>query len=247
MKNLVKTALVAFVALFANTFAVAQDAQPVKEETFKMHLNQNVSFYNFDDGQIVEWDTTLGFKLDDNIKVDVELPIYNQTVCNNTSTGLGDANVDFTIENVFTFGKVAIDLTAGVGIPLGGDYSSSETVFAFGGVGKYSWDKFNLTQSVKYHLVDDYTYMPILGGFVNDNVFEGQTSLNYAASDKFTIGANCGQYYTDGESTITAGPSVSYVLTNNIDLHGSVDFVLNDDLNVENMDTVVSFGVGFKF
>jgi len=247
MKNLVKTVLVAFVALCTNTFAFAQEVQSVKDDAFKMHLNQDISFYNFDDGQIVQWNTNLDFKLDDNIKVDVSLPVYNQATSDNSSTGVGDVDVDFTVENLFTLGKVAIDLTAGVGIPLGGDYSSSETVFAFGGLVRYSWDKFDLSQSAEYHLVDDYTYMPILGGFIYDNVFEGQTSLKYKATDEFNIAANCGQYYTDGQSTITVGPGLSYVLTNNIGLHGSVDFVLNDDLDVENMDTVVSFGVEFKF
>lgn len=247
MKNSIKTALVAFVALFTNTFVVAQEVQPTKCDTFKMNLVENVSFYNFDNGQIVQWNTNLDFKLDDNIKVDVALPVYNQATFINSATGVGDVDVTFTLQNVATFGKVSVDLIAGVGIPLGGDYSSSEAVFTFGGNIGYEWDSFSLSQTVKYDLVDDYTYVPVLGGFVSDNIFEGITTLKYKASDVFTVAANVGQYYTDGESTITVGPAVAYKLANNIDLHGGVDFILNDDLNAEDMDTVVSFGVGFKF
>jgi len=247
MKNSIKTALVAFVALFANTFVVAQEVQPAKCDTFKMNLVENVSFYNFDDGQIVESRTNLDFKLDDNIKVDVSLPLYNEVLDTNSSTGVGDVDVTFTLQNVATIYKVSVDLIAGVGIPLGGDYSSSEAVFAFGGVVSYKWDSFSISQTAKYNFVNDYTYVPILGGFIYDNMFEGNTKFSYAASDVFNVSANVGQYYTDGQSTITAGPSLTYTVTNNIDIHGGVDFVLNDNLDLEDMDTVVSFGVGFKF
>jgi hypothetical protein len=248
MKNSIKTALVAFVALFANTFVVAQDAQPAKTcDTFKMNLVENVSFYNFDDGQIVQSTTNLDFKLNEKVKVDVALPIYNQSTFINSATGVGDVDVTFTLQDVASWGKVTVDLIGGVGIPLGGDYSSSEAVFTFGGNVGYAWDSFTFTQTVKYDLVDDYTYVPILGGFVSDNIFEAITTLKYDATSDFSVAANAGQYYTNGESTITVGPSVAYKVTNAIDIHGGVDFILNDDLNAEDMDTVVSFGVGFKF
>ena len=93
MNKIIKTALVTFVALFANTFAVAQDVQP-KQDDFKINLTEQVSIYNFDNTLITQWDTKLDFNLDNNVKVDVTLPVYNDD-SSGTSTGIGDVGVDF--------------------------------------------------------------------------------------------------------------------------------------------------------
>lgn len=249
MKNFSTVVLSALVALFANGFAIAQEAQAKEDccaDTFKISINEEVTIYNFDAGLITQWDTTLGFKIDENIQADVNLPIYNDNVSGNT-TGLGDVQVDLTYKKAFTFDKVWVDLVGGVALPLDGDYSSSDATFSGGAVFGLSWGDVDVNQTVKYTLVNDYTYMPVFGGFVEDNVFEATTSVKYKVSDKFKVGGELSQFYTDGQNVIVVGPNASYNIANNVALNAGVGFAVTDDLEFEDMDTVMKFGVGFKF
>lgn len=253
MKKFSTIVLSALVALFANGFAMAQEAAQNKEsccaDTFKISINEEVTIYNFDGGDITQWDTTLAFNIDENIQADINLPIYNNSDNNfsDYSTGLGDVQVGLKYKKAFTFDKVWVDLVGGVALPLDGDYSSSDATFSGGAVFGLSWGDVDVNQTVKYTLVNDYTYMPVFGGFVEDNVFEATTSVKYKVSDKFKVGGELSQFYTDGQNVIVVGPNASYNIANNIALNAGVGFAVTDDLDFEDMDTVMSFGVGFKF
>lgn len=249
MNKIIKTALVTFVALFANTFAVAQDVQPKRErrqDDFKINLTEQVSIYNFDNTLITQWDTKLDFKLDNDVKVDVTLPVYNDD-SSGTATGIGDVGVDFTYDNAFEFFGFAVDLVGGVSVPLDGVYSSSDCTFSGGVVLTQTWDSVDFSQSAKYTLVNDYMYMPVFGGFVDDNVFALETTVKYNVSDKFAIAGNVDQFYAEGQNVITVGPSVSYNFAHNIAFNAGVAFAVSTDLDFEDMDTVTTFGLGFKF
>jgi hypothetical protein len=257
MKNLVKTVLVAFVALCATPFAVAQEVEAAKpqrepgqrqraDQGFKMNLTEQVSIYNFDSGTITQWDTKLDFKLDNDVKVDITLPVFNDDSQVN-STGVGDVNVNLTYDNAVQFLGFSVDIFGGVGVPLDGDYSSSDCTFSGGAELSATWEAVDFTQSVKYTLVNDYTYMPVFGGFVEDNVFALESTLKYNVSEKFGVCGNFDQFYTDGQNVITVGPSVTYNFAHNIAFNAGVAFAVSADLDVEDMDTVTTFGLGFKF
>jgi hypothetical protein len=249
MKQISNMLVVAFVALFANGFAMAQEAQGKEDccaDTFKIGLHEDVTIFNFDGGLITQWDTTIAFKLDADIHASVNLPVYNDNV-SDSQTGIGDVQVDLTYKKAFSFDKIWVDLVGGFAVPLDGEYSSSDCTFSGGAVLGFSWDEFDFSQSAKYTLVNDFTYMPIFGGFVEDNVFQATSSLKYKVSDKFKVGAEASQYYTDGQNAIVVGPNMSYNINENIAFNAGVGFAVTDDLDFEDMDTVMNFGIGFKF
>jgi hypothetical protein len=108
-------------------------------------------------------------------------------------------------------------------------------------------DKFDVTQSVKYYLVDNYTYTPYLGGFVDSNYFEGKTSVKYHVADQLTLGANVDQYYADGQKSVLVGPSVEYQVSSKLTANAGIGFAVVDDLKFDSLDSVITFGLGFKF
>ena len=89
--------------------------------------------------------------------------------------------------------------------------------------------------------------MPYLGGFVDSNVFEGNTAIKYNASTDFSVSANMNSYWSDGQKSILVGPSIQYEASSNITLNAGVGFSVVDDLQFDSLDSVITFGLGFNF
>lgn len=247
--------------------AFAQEVQkPV--DTFKINLSEQVSFFNLESDTITKIDTSLGFDILDNLNINLSLPVYNDNnttsspqeiawqlnngIAGDDGTGLGDGIVQLkysALRGIDVFGTKSgnINLIGGVQIPLDGEFSSSDFTY-FGGLEfNFTKDKINFSQDAKYFLVDDYTYNPYLGGFVGDDIIQGETSLTYSCISDFNFGVHVTQVYSDGQKAVLVGPVVEYSVTNNLSLEAGLGFAVVDDLKYDNLDTVLSFGLGFKF
>jgi hypothetical protein len=245
MKNIFKTLAVVFVALFVNAVGFAQEPVPaVAEKEFKVNFTEQASIFSLTNDTITEVTTILDFNLLDKLDASVSLPLYNTT----TGTGIGDVDVALTYKNALTiFNDISVDFIGGIKVPLSGEYSSDEFAYFGGASFGVTKDKVDISQSVKYYLVDNYTYMPYLGGFVDSNVFEGNTAIKYNASTDFSVSANVNSYWSDGQKSILVGPSIQYEASSNITLNAGVGFSVVDDLQFDSLDSVITFGLGFKF
>jgi hypothetical protein len=245
MKNIFKTLAVVFVALFVNAVGFAQEPVPaVAEKEFKVNFTEQASIFSLTNDTITEVTTILDFNLLDKLDASVSLPLYNTT----TGTGIGDVDVALTYKNALTiFNDISVDFIGGIKVPLSGEYSSDEFAYFGGASFGVTKDKVDISQSVKYYLVDNYTYMPYLGGFVDSNVFEGNTAIKYNASTDFSVSANMNSYWSDGQKSILVGPSIQYEASSNITLNAGVGFSVVDDLQFDSLDSVITFGLGFKF
>ena len=153
-----------------------------------------------------------------------------------------------TYKNALTiFNDISVGFIGGIKVPLSGEYSSDGFAYFGGASFGVTKDKVDISQSVKYYLVDNYTYMPYLGGFVDSNVFEGNTAIKYNASTDFSVSANMNSYWSDGQKSILVGPSIQYEASSNITLNAGVGFSVVDDLQFDSLDSVITFGLGFKF
>ena len=267
MKNIFKTLAVVIVSLFVNAVGFAQEPQVVQtapENTFKVNFTEQASVFSLTNDTITEVNTVLDFKLLDKLDASVSLPLYNATnnpsaaqetawQLNNgtfgtTGTGIGDVDVALTYKSALTlFNDISVDFIGGIRVPLSGQYSSDGFVY-FGGTSfGVTKDKIDISQSVKYYLVDTYTYMPYLGGFVDSNVFEGNSTIKYNASTDFSISANVNSYWSDGQKSVLVGPSIQYEASSNISLNAGIGFSVVDDLQFDSLDSVITFGLGFKF
>jgi hypothetical protein len=54
-------------------------------------------------------------------------------------------------------------------------------------------------------------------------------------------------YWSDGQKSILVGPSIQYEASSNITLNAGVGFSVVDDLQFDSLDSVITFGLGFKF
>ena len=267
MKNIFKTLAVVIVSLFVNAVGFAQEPQVVQtapENTFKVNFTEQASVFSLTNDTITEVNTVLDFKLLDKLNASISLPLYNATnnpsaaqetawQLNNgtfgtTGTGIGDVDVALTYKKALTlFNDISVDFIGGIRVPLSGQYSSDGFAYYGGASFGVTKDKVDISQSVKYYLVDNYTYMPYLGGFVDSNVFEGNSTIKYNASTDFSISANVNSYWSDGQKSVLVGPSIQYEASSNISLNAGIGFSVVDDLQFDSLDSVITFGLGFKF
>lgn len=263
------TKLVSIFSVFGITTALyAQEVAAQTTNTFKMNLNEEVSIFNLENGTIVSVDTSFGFDLTNEIGVNLALPIYsdnntagspqeiawqlNNGIYGDDGTGLSDGIVEFNYAaaknfNFFGMDNTKFDLIAGVQIPLNGEFSSSNFTYFAGAKFSFSKDKLNLSQDFRYFLVDDYTYTPYLGGFVDGDVIKADTEITYSYMKSLSFGVDLVQVYSDGQKSVVLGPTAKYDVNSALTLEAGLGFAVVNDLKYDDLDTVLSFGIGFKF
>lgn len=264
MRNSFKTLCMIFVICFINAVGFTQEVAVASEDAFKVNLTEEVSIFNLTNDTITEVNTSLEFALSEKIQVSLSLPVYSSTndpssarelswqldngTFGSTGTGLGDLDVAFTWKNLATIlDDVWVDAVGGVKVPIDSTYSSDNFAF-FGGVDfGFTRDKVDFSQSLKYYLVDKYTYMPHLGGFVDSNVFAGKTTAMLDVGNKLSVGVVVDEFFSDGQKTVSVGPVVEYAVSSNLNLHAGVGFAVVDDLQYDSLDSVITVGLGFKF
>ena len=264
MKKILNTVFAAFISVFVTTATFAQEETTKNEFDFKVDLTEELSFFNLDNGTITEWNTnfTIG-DVFENGTLDISLPIYNDPntaqcgselswqlnngVYGNSGVGVGDIGIKVKYADAFKLDKIAFDVVGGIKVPLDGAFSSSDVTPFVGLEFDIPVETFVVTESVVYNFVDNYTYNPLLGGFVDSDVLESTTTISYVVSDKVSVSANVNAVFADGQSAVVVGPSVKYSLNNRIEAHAGIGFAVVDDLDFDELDSVVSFGIQFKF
>ena len=256
--------LVSFVSVLAvSSMSFAQDKTEDCCAPFKINFHEQVSILNFENDTISEYRTNLDVALTERVSIAVGLPIYNDgnpassaeeiawQLNNGTfgegGTGVGDIDVSVKYGRAFNALGLDFDVVAGGKVPLDGQFSSSDVTFFGGVVFGIRKDRVNFDQSLKYFIVDDYTYTPYLGGFVDDNIFEAISTLSYDVCKNASVGCMVIQNYSDGQRSVFVGPCVEYAVDNNIHLNGGFGFAVVDDIRFDSANNVVTAGLSFKF
>lgn len=239
------------------------------EKKFEINLSSAVSLYDFSDGSITEVDTEVIFDVSDKIKLGFGLPIYNNSndyyspqnlawllnkgLYGKTGTGLGDLDI-FTVVNLIDgkceylkTDKVWLDFTGGIKVPLDGTYSSDDYVPHLGLDIGGKWGSVSLSYGFEYQIVDDYTFSPALGGFVDGDIFESNAILAYDFTNDFTAYLKGTQYNWDGDSMFLFGPGFDYKFSKNVSFNGEIAIPTTDDNSNGDLDIVFTTGVGFEF
>jgi hypothetical protein len=251
--------------------AAAQEAQPAKEccEGFKFDLASDVSLYNFEDGNIFAVTEKFTYTVDEKIKLGASVSLFNDQnksfnprefawqlndgVNDVSGTGIGDVDFFLTynlLDSKCDFLKTdfaTLDFIVGGKVPVQGAYSSSDVVLYVGGEAGVAWGNIALNQNFTYSFVDGYTYSPVFGGFVNDDVYGGVTTLSYVADKDFVVSVNAEQQYFGSNSAFLVGPEVSWTFCKNATFNASVDFPVVYDAPSADLNVVVSAGIGFQF
>lgn len=263
------TKLGSIFSVFAvSTSLYGQDVHTQVSNTFKMNLSEDVSIFNLENGTIVSANTSFGFDLTNDIGVSLALPIYsdnndsgspqetawqlNNGTFGEDGTGLSDGIVEFNYaaaKNFTFFGmeNTKFNLLAGIQIPLNGEFSSSDFTYFGGAELGFTKGKWNFNQDFRYVLVDDYTYTPYLGGFVDDDVMKAGTELTYSCLESFAFGVEVTQVYSDGQKAVVVGPVAKYDVNSALSLDAGIGFAAVNELKYDDLDTVISFGLNFKF
>lgn len=238
-----------FTALFVSTVLSQATPVPTTNE-FKFVPTIDTTIYSFKSSDtLVEVTPTI--VLPDvlhEISITVSLPIYTQS----ESTGVSDLalNADTSVWNGSLFGgKSTWSLNAGVLIPLASNiYTSTSLVPTLGTSLDVSWDKFSIVQSAEWVVVaNGSSYNSLLNSQVSSQWFSGETNLNYELSDALTVGVRVTeQWITTGEWTVLAGPEVSWEPATNWAVSAGVGIPVYQN-TTEELNTVVHFGVSFKF
>lgn len=250
------------VLMMVNAFSFAQEVEKINSVSPKFNVSEKISYFNFTNEDIVEYDTNIAFKLADKLNVDLSLPVYddennpsngfertwqlNNGVYGKGGVGVGDLDANLTYDAATVY-DINIKLTAGVGIPFGTEFDSNSPVIHGGFIFGYGKDKWNLSQSVEYFVVDDYAYDPFFGGFVDCNYFELNTKISYSWNNAFSLCGNVEQFYSDDQQMVLIGPSFEYHLSDNVDLNAGVLFSAVDELNYDSLNSVISAGFSIKF
>ena len=225
-------------------------AAPAKADAFALDFSAQTDFYNFDEGLVVITPSA-GFKLFEVLDATVSLPVYNDTEV----TGIGDVNFDVeygvlqTKQGLLWSDSSSLALNGGVGLPLGGDYSSDNMTFTFGGEFGLDWGKVAFDQTASYLInTGGEVYVPTFGGFVNENVLSATSSLSYNFTDSFSIGVDFSQFYAGDAKYLSLGPTVGLDLGKTATLDLSVGFPVDQqDMPYGDCDFTISAGLGFQF
>ena len=266
-----KYSLAYLAAVLSCGVAAAQETQPAKEccNGFKFDLASDVSLFNFEDGNIVAVTEKFAYTVDEKIELGASISLFNDQnksynpsefawqlndgVNDVSGTGLGDLDFSLTynlIDSKCDFLKTdfaTLDFVVGSKIPLQGAYSSSDVVVYVGGEAGVAWGNIALNQTFTYSFVDEYTYSPVFGGFVNDDVYGGVTTLSYVMNDEFVVSVNAEQGYSGSSSVFLVGPEVSWNFSKNAIFNASVDVPVVYDAQSADLNVVLSAGISFKF
>ena len=268
MNNFFKT-VSALVSVFITTISFAQaPAEPAAccDKEFKIDWTATASLYDLDAGNIFVIDNRFSTKITDQFTVGVGVPIINNDNQASASglawqlnnggpefSGTGFSDIDFFFGYDLWNGKCSlfeadaqVDLIGGVKAPVDGNFSSSDPVFYVGGVAELSKDKWSLTQGAKYEFVDDYTFNPVFGGFIDGDVLALDTKFMYSVNDGIDLGVVANQQYTDGSGVLLLGPAMN-AKWNSLDIDISLGFAVVDDIPYDELGAVVSFGIGYTF
>ena len=186
------------------------------------------------------------------------LPVYGTTgkykVADDTGNGVGDIRIelhDHLIKSidfkVLGSDSAWVDTMAGLGIPLDGEYSSAGEVLTLGGELGLAWGRTKLSHTIRYSFVDEYTYVPGLGGFVNGNNYFGSTRLSFQPYDRVDLFVKLDQYMGDGMENIYVGPGVKCKLFSGCSVFGEVGMPFGGDFKGGSPDLNASMGIQLEF
>lgn len=257
-----KTAMIYLAALLSfGTVARAEEAsvqpepapcasQCATQSSFALDFSVDADYYAFTD-EIVVITPEIGFAgVLENLDLTVALPLYNDSV----TTGLGNLNfgADYTLFNgkcgFLAADSASLGVNAQFGLPLDGEFSSDDPVWALGGDLSLGWGKIAFHQTAEYQFESGSVFLPQFGGFVDGSVFSADSTLAYSLTEDFSVGALFTQDYLDGGAEVlTLGPSATYKVHGlNFDL--AVGFpVVQEDMPYGDSDFTVSAGLGFQF
>lgn len=255
----------------ANLFAQAQSQAPAAEpaiacDKFKIDWTVSASIYSLDSGNIFVLDNRFSTDITEQFTVGVGLPVINNQndatgnalawQLNNGGpeyTGTGFSDIDFFVAYDLWEGKCSffdanaqIDLISGVLAPIDGNFSSSDPVFYIGGIGELTKDKWTLSQGIKWEIVEDYTFNPVFGGFIDGDILDLNTKFMYSVNQGMGLGVQIDQQYADGSGVFLVGPAMKAKWESlNIDV--SLGFALADDIPYDDLNSVMSIGIGYTF
>jgi hypothetical protein len=221
-----------------------------KADAFALDFSAQTDFYNFDDGLVVITPSA-GFELFEVLDATVSLPVYNDTEV----TGIGDLdfNVEYSLlqtkQGLLWSDSSSLALNGGFGLPLGGDYSSDNMTFTFGGEFGFDWGKIAFDQTASYLVnTGGEVYVPTFGGFIEENVFSATSSLSYNFTKSFSVGMDFSQFYAGDAQYLSVGPTVGLDLGKTTALDLSVGFPVDQqNMPYGDCDFTVSAGLAFKF
>lgn len=268
MNRIFKT-LFSLVSVFVTAAAFAQQvpqAEPaISCDKFKIDWTANASLYTLDSGSTFVLNDTLSTKIFDKVTVGVGLDVIsnenpatgqqlawqlNQGASEGSGTGLSDVDL-FVKYNAFK-GKcdylkadVWADVNAGVYIPVDGEYSSSAVTAHAGADVGVQKDKFEVVQGFNYVFTGDYTFNPVFGGYVTDDVLRFTTTVTYNVAEMIKFGVKADQQYSGSYNAFLLGPIVNFKLTERASLSAEVGFAVSQDIPYDNVSSVV--GLGFKY
>jgi len=270
MNRIFKT-LFSLVSVFVTTAALAQQvpqAEPaISCDKFKIDLTTDATLYTLDSGSTFVLDSTLSTKVFDKFTLGVGLDVIsnenpatgaqlawqlNNGVSEGSGTGLSDVDL-FAKYDAFK-GKcdylnadVWATVNAGLYIPIDAEYSSSNATFHAGADIGIQKDKWEVVQGFNYVFTGDYTFNPVFGGFVVDDVMEFTTTLTYDVADMIKFGVKADQQYSGSYNAFLLGPIVDMKLTNRASLSAEVGFAVSEDIPYDGINSVVGIGFNFAF
>jgi hypothetical protein len=270
--NRILNSLVSLVVLFASSVAIAQEATPVapKEECcseFKIDWTASASLYSLNAGDILVIDNKFSTDLTKDLTVGIDVPVINN---DNQSTGAGLAwqlnnggveesttgfsDITFFFAYDLWDGKcsflgkdTSVDLIGGVQAPIDGAYSSDTPVWYIGGIFGVTDSEWKVTQQVKYSFVDEYTFDPMFGGFVDGDIFALDTKFAYHINKNFDVGVQLNQAYIDGGNAILLGPCMDFAVSEKMNFNVGLGFAVSDDIPYDELNSVVGFKFGYQF
>lgn len=268
MNSIFKT-VSALVSIFVTTISLAQApaAEPAACcEKFKIDWTASASLYSLDAGNIFVIDNRFSTEIAKDVTIGVGIPVINNDnqatdggltwQLNNGGpefSGTGFSDIDFFIGYDLWKGKCSlfdadakVDLLGGVQAPVDGNFSSSDPVFYLGGSAELAKDKWKLTQGVEYQFVQDYTFNPVFGGFIDGDVIALDTKFMYSVNKGMDLGVVANQQYVDGSGVLLLGPAMS-AKWESLDFNVSLGFAVVDDIPYDDLNSVVSFGIGYTF
>lgn len=227
---------------------------PKAEKDFKIDFSTDVSIFKFDSGSVVEVNNVFTYDLSNKWSVGAALPIFNAAKgVDGAGTGLADLNFFVAYDlydgnwEFLKSDKTWIDVTAGLGLPLDGEYSSNDVTFNLGGTVGAKWDALSVSYAANYKFVDEYTFVAPLGGFVFSDVYSGVLSAEYQLEKNLSVALNLSQFSATDNTVLLLGPAVKYEFSKTCVLSAEIGVPVVDDLANQDLDVAMSAGLSFKF
>lgn len=226
----------------------AQNTQVNNDKVDNFYFTESIEHYNYDNSQnnTIVLNQTLGFKIDATSSLELNIPYVSSN-----DDGFGMAEIYFNKDIILNPCKYvdSLSFNFGLELPTGQNTFSGDNLnvcFGFETNGKTHINNLNWAASSSWLVNNDYSYVPILGGKVSEDVFNAAASLEYV-NDKFVFGGEY-KYWNGGSDNYisTIGPTVGYILSDKFSAFGSIDFSI-DQGSLNKTDTVFNFGLSIKF